>query len=70
MQGLHLLPVAQGLTARQAQDYTSRRSGGRTAAGFVFKPRGKSGLRESRMPGNARPEQSEGKCHRKQTALS
>ena len=48
-----------------ADSYEARADGWMAACGNI---RGKSGLHEDTAPGNARPEQSEGKRHRKQTA--
>lgn len=39
------------------------------AFGGVTRLGGKSGLHKTMVPGNARPERSEGKRHRKQTAF-
>ncbi len=44
------------------------RADGRMTAG-ASSPRGKSGLHEATVPGNARPGQPEGKRHREETAL-
>jgi len=56
------------LTPGAFSDYLVPRAEGWMAAGFRL--RGKSGLPEATVPGNARAGQPDGKRHRKQTAGS
>ena len=62
------LPAASRLTAARRAPKLGSCADGRMTAGARGGARGKSGLQEATVPGNARPGQPEGKRHREETA--